>query len=467
MIGVRYTAALILAFGLLSLCSCATRRSIPPAIPSEASFNDDAGHGRYLRLKLHLKGTKEVEFLVDTGSPATILPAEWESKLGERLGVAVMEASQRLTTNGVYEAPDLYLGDTPMRTGALIQTDARMSILGTDTLKHYCIQLDFASNKMRFLDPDRLNANGLGNAFPLTIFGDHVKADARILGVDNWVVDTGTPFDAVMDAGAFDRASSDQEAVPIAISKNTMPRFGACFPRAVLGGDTYTDLFVAKAPVGIPNIIGLSLLARNLVTFNFPKRVMYLKPVVEGPLNLGGVLTLEARTLLWSLAEKGQLPGLAKGDRDIHCEQEGEDTETYPASRTFKVQTGNCVDVTEKIKFFVSGNMRPIPAANEMAGSDPAPGIVKELRVEFRLGGRTQVAEAAEGEMLTLPEGAEILTALYGAILETNGDAIGENGETLTYHYLVVQESRGRPWKLQRAWLTGAKGRIVKEYHCS
>jgi len=33
-------------------------------------------------------------------------------------------------------------------------------ILGVDCLRHYCIQLDFAARKMRFLDPETLSEEG-------------------------------------------------------------------------------------------------------------------------------------------------------------------------------------------------------------------------------------------------------------------------------------------------------------------
>ena len=42
-----------------------------------------------------------------------------------------------------------------------------MGILGRDVLEHYCIQLDFASHRKRFLDPDT-PAKKWGQPFVLT-----------------------------------------------------------------------------------------------------------------------------------------------------------------------------------------------------------------------------------------------------------------------------------------------------------
>jgi len=50
----------------------------------------------------------------------------------------------------------------------------------------------------------------------------------------------------------------------------------------VLGGESYSKLDLHGG--GDNNLLGLSLLARHLVTFNFPKRVMYLKRTAIGPL---------------------------------------------------------------------------------------------------------------------------------------------------------------------------------------
>ena len=42
-----------------------------------------------------------------------------------------------------------------------------------------------------------------------------------------------------------------------------------------------------------------------------------------------------------------------------------------------------------------------------MAEDDPAPGVVKRLRVQFLLNGRQQTSTATEGQPLKLPEGAQ------------------------------------------------------------
>ncbi len=61
-------------------------------------------------------------------------------------------------------------------------------------------------------------------------------------------------------------------------------------------------------------------------------------------------------------------------------------------------------DVTEKVRAAANGSSLSIVADNRLAGSDPAPNVVKELRVEYSLEGRTQTATVKEGETLQIGE---------------------------------------------------------------
>ena len=168
-----------------------------------------------------------------------------------------------------------------------------------------------------------------------------------------------------------------------------------------------------------------------------------------------GFFTLEADTFLLTLARKGQLPGQAKGNGEIDGTLEGDESTAYPVSRTFRFQPA-WVDVTPRIKSLAAGGPVSISVNNDLAGRDPAPYILKKLRVEFRRNGRQQTAEAAERQRLVLPAGAEVIRALYGRQ--------GQPVDAAICHYTVVRESDGSPWKLQRAWRTDANGSVLEEY---
>ncbi len=53
------------------------------------------------------------------------------------------------------------------------------------------------------------------------------------------------------------------------------PVVEAGFPQGAFGGETYTKLIIDSAN---HNFLGLRFLARHVVTLNFPKHTMYLRP---------------------------------------------------------------------------------------------------------------------------------------------------------------------------------------------
>lgn len=62
-----------------------------------------------------------------------------------------------------------------------------------------------------------------------------------------------------------------------------------------------------------------------------------------------------------------------------------------------------CVDVTEKLRAMVREESLVVQASNAIAG-DPAPFIVKQLRVDYLIDGEERTAIVTEGELLEIPE---------------------------------------------------------------
>ncbi|SRR6266568_3155456 len=291
--------AAIVAFATLLLFnSCVTipedlvDDSIRPDLPAEASFNEAAGCGDLLYLTLRLDSGKELLFALDTGAPVTLLDKSLEPQLGKRLGAAVVSFPVFGPKKGhVYAAPRLYLGNTQLLTGSWVVTDdlARIrfpnrearGILGMDCLRHYCLQLDFPARKIRFLDPDLAARTPLGKAFPLTFSSGLVTVfvGENLLGIKdiNSAIDTGDNVDGGLDSKLFLSALQDQRGVRTNHFNNPAGTASpeAYFPEVVFGGESYGDVRLWENFGG--NTIGLRFLARHLVTFNFPKRTMYLR----------------------------------------------------------------------------------------------------------------------------------------------------------------------------------------------
>jgi pimeloyl-ACP methyl ester carboxylesterase len=290
----------------------------PLLLPGEVPINRGAGRGEHLFLTLTGGTGEELLFVVDTGAPQTILDKFLEPRLGKRL------ASRRVRYGwfgvravGVYAAPKLFLNDIPLQTGPEALTDDLggmfpgrpiAGILGMDCLRHYCVQLDFAASRMRFLDPDRLKEAGLGERFPLTLLFGSLWTRAQVFGVKSWQVriDTGDSADGVLKPRPF----SGQLRLQTALWTNQWKaasgaaRRDAVFLHGAFAGKNYSDLRIHESPAELwfwhENAICLRFLGRHLTTLNFPKREMFLKRQTSDALPEDGSPTRpESPTLAW------------------------------------------------------------------------------------------------------------------------------------------------------------------------
>ena len=323
-------------FSLLLLCSCASTRdpaAFAPAVelPATVALNEGAGRGGYLTVTLRLESGEKFVMLVDTGTPITFLPKSLEPKLGKRLGTETFSDFGHKEKVGLYVAPRLFFGNTLLMTGNRVAVGNDMvGILGMDCLRHYCLQLDFQAGKLRFLDPGKANTTDLGKAFPLTGFnyayihqsGLFQETSAEVL------VDTGHPLDGMLPSRLFQKEVREQHTQPISLAKNGIVTGAApgivSFSKCVWAGNTYTNLMIGK---GQPTLIGLGFLARHLVTFDFPKRIMYLKQTSVGP--LVDEKFAAALNFITDLKKANQIPGWLKTDHGTINFESHSDTETF------------------------------------------------------------------------------------------------------------------------------------------
>jgi hypothetical protein len=83
-----------------------------------------------------------------------------------------------------------------------------------------------------------------------------------------------------------------------------------------------------------------------------------------------------------------------------------------------EVAETDCIDVTDVVRRSVEQGNRRIRAGNDLAG-DPASMVEKELKIDYRLDGAAKSVTVAENKTVEVPEGAEIVRAVYGLL----GDA--------------------------------------------
>ena len=266
--------------GLALIGYRATADSSPPKLPADITINKDAGRGSLLIVPVKLESGEELPFVVDTGSSMTLFDTSLESKLGKRVGTMSLESWGKTKKQPLYAAPRLYLGGAPLMTGTNVSvmdfkglsSGAGHPILGmlsSDCLKNYCIQLDFQTGRMRFLETNQVDAAKLGKAFPIVFRG-------RRPFINHVALVPGTSTNALIDSG-FDM---DGRVQPEVIQEPGTGRVR--LPECVWDGDIYTNLTVGRGENA--NLLGLRFLARHLVTIDFPNRTLYLLRRSAGPL---------------------------------------------------------------------------------------------------------------------------------------------------------------------------------------
>lgn len=151
-------------------------------------------------------------------------------------------------------------------------------ILGMDCLRHYCLQFDFETEKIRFLDSNKMDTTNLGEVFPLTMSEQglrpliHQPALIAGKGTDT-MIDTGCHID-----GFVEKSSTQGYDLGWWFWLFSCGHLKEC----VWDGKSYTDLAIRAR--GHLNLLGLRFLARHLVTLDFQNHMMYLKQTSVGPL---------------------------------------------------------------------------------------------------------------------------------------------------------------------------------------
>jgi len=312
-------------------------------------MNKEAGRGGLLMVTVRLADGEKLPLVVDTGSPVTAFDKSLEPRLGKRLDTGTLWNFGVEQNVGVYALPKLYLGNVPLQMGCsnVVTFDRQkladhgwpssmgfMGFLGMDVLHNYCLQLDFAAGKIRFLDDERADKKKWGEPFPLTDIGDGCFSInenlAAVKGVGS-VIDTGC------DSSGWLRPEMLQQWT----NRNSSADGKIHSPDGTLGAEIYHDLdfrdldakSLATDDSHIKfNGIGLRLLAENLVTLDFPNRTMYLKRTSKWPLvnkaMMAKTMTVAKSALkfLIQLNKKNQLPGASKNDKgkttDVHFDHD-------------------------------------------------------------------------------------------------------------------------------------------------
>jgi hypothetical protein len=321
----RLTVAAFCSIWLLTGCASHRTAAVdnPKAnsaelkLPRETSINPDAGRGNLLLVNVQLTDGKKRCFVLDTGAGITCVDESLVSELGSSVGTVTAHHWGKDTSKKLYAMPAMYLGGARLRSGKMVMAmdfkglsmtcgQPIAGVLGMDVLENYCVQIDFAANRLRFLDESQADKSAWGRAFPLIPLNDKDPRPAvagNLFGEESphSLVDSGYDGAGWLMAKRYEQWTNQTATISPAMARSPDGRFF---------GELYPDLKLDRQDVESDGI-GAAFLARHLVTLDFPQRTLYLKRTSTGPLpDMGGAPV----TFLKNLKERGQLPGWSKDE---------------------------------------------------------------------------------------------------------------------------------------------------------
>ncbi len=277
-----YFAATLLLNGA-ALIACAEDRTILAEI-------DIASGGDMVLLPVESDGNSH-RYLLDTGMSLSAVPLNVAAKWKPVRNIRNYTAAG-VSEVPVYERPNAesVMGLMLRRKTELIAMDFQdiseaigqpiEGILGMSDLKRFVVQIDFDQGKLRFL---RFVGDEAGEKLRLSFHRgspvlDWASGETQLtIGIDtgaNGELSLASEhFDALVKRGEIRNVVQQQgvtvtPAGTVKSSRGTLREFQ-------FGGVRHQNVDVIQTQL---NTVGVGLLSRYLVTFDFPKEAMYLKP---------------------------------------------------------------------------------------------------------------------------------------------------------------------------------------------
>lgn len=251
-----------------------------------------------IRVPVTLFGEQPRYFVVDTGSPFSVIDASYRNRLSPLEG-PTSSPGPTLPTNSLprYKCPDLSVGGIQADLPAVMCADLRMiklitgeecdGILGLDFLQAYVVSMDFDKRVLTF--GSRVPAAIIKDAAILPLFPmakNHVGVTAllnKTLRVA-LVIDTGNNSSLCLSKANWDRTENPQtqtrRGLASSIGKGPAESLFLRLPEMQLGSRIYANLLSLRWPhedAG-SDLLGLAFLRRHVVTIDFPKKLLYLQP---------------------------------------------------------------------------------------------------------------------------------------------------------------------------------------------
>ncbi len=289
---------MILTAGPLARGQPVDENGTQPDVVAEFDIFDD---GDFLLVPLIISG-KTYPFILDTGASWVVFDDSLRAFLGEPQSRAAARTPSSPIHMELFHAPHATVGPIPLRghddtqtvlVGCLDLGGMRVScgheiygVLGMPFLRRHVIQVDFEHRKLLFLD-----AVGADPGIPISLEfqkGGLPKIHAKLAGEikTTLLVDTGMsatagtltlPMDLIhkLEQKGFIR---EVRKATVADASGTHKARSFRLTSLNLANFMHTDCLLHEDSGGLAGKLGLGYLVRYTVTFDFPNKVMYVKP---------------------------------------------------------------------------------------------------------------------------------------------------------------------------------------------
>lgn len=236
-------------------------------------------------------GTKDCQFLLDTGATVSFFDVSLRSCLGPRIDSARVESPHGNVELEVYSAPNARVGSLPLTKGSVYCHDLTRcreasgynvyGFVGVDFLKDWVITIDFDKGHLDILSPETAATSDWGEGMPFVWDANGLMCILATVGkgvCTPFRVDTGCAGTGDLEATLLSRLIGSHEARVTDDGKavdlsGTHSLSVARLSHLSIGSFRHKNL---RFMSGKRNVLGLDYLSRYRVTIDFPNGRLYL-----------------------------------------------------------------------------------------------------------------------------------------------------------------------------------------------
>lgn len=333
----KYLACIGILYGVVS-ADAAAQSTVDPS-EREPSLLEEftvGRHGRPILLPVDIRG-ETFQFLLDTGAAKTVLDSSLRSPFDLPRGHIAVRTSNGEYTAELFDCPPAALGNLNFQAvRCIIYCDLApiryasgkeiFGVLGTDFLRHFAIEIDFDSGRVRFWSAVPEPWTSTRSTVPLA-YGRDARPEIEVLLSERirerFILDTGANvcslradvFDALCQSGSL-ISSTPYHAVTVA---GALRGESGHLDQIQIAEFAHRRIRVDRDPT---STIGLQYLARYLLLLDFPGGELHLRrgnrfAAAERTATTGlSILQVGSNTVVVAVQEgsTGDKAGIQSGD---------------------------------------------------------------------------------------------------------------------------------------------------------